>query len=108
MDLSDAFVPGQGYVALSRVRSLDGLILKGYNQIALEIDPRVRQYDALLSEASEKARSRIIALTKSEKEERQKLAIERLGGVWDPIDLTLAEKKEKLPTHEETLQLLAT
>ena len=28
MNLLDAFVPGQGYVALSRVRSLDGLILR--------------------------------------------------------------------------------
>lgn len=28
MSLLDAFVPGQGYVALSRVRSLDGLILR--------------------------------------------------------------------------------
>ncbi len=28
MDLGDCFVPGQGYVALSRIRSLDGLILK--------------------------------------------------------------------------------
>ncbi len=28
MDLSDAFVAGQGYVALSRVRALSGLILR--------------------------------------------------------------------------------
>ena len=48
MDLSDAFVAGQGYVALSRVRSLAGLTLKGINNTALAIDPRVREYDALL------------------------------------------------------------
>ncbi len=39
MNLLDAFVPGQGYVALSRVRSLDGLILRGFNSVSLEIDP---------------------------------------------------------------------
>lgn len=52
MDLGDAFVAGQGYVALSRVRSLDGLILRGMNRRALEIDPRVREYDELLMVAS--------------------------------------------------------
>ncbi len=38
MDLSDAFVAGQGYVALSIVRALSGLILRGLNERALEID----------------------------------------------------------------------
>jgi hypothetical protein len=52
MNLLDAFVPGQGYVALSRVRSLDGLILRGFNSMSLEVDPRVREYDATLSRTS--------------------------------------------------------
>ncbi len=59
MDLSDCFVAGQGYVALSRVRSLDGLILRGANAVALQIDSRVRQYDVLLREASERAETRL-------------------------------------------------
>jgi hypothetical protein len=37
MDLSKAFVPGMGYVALSRVRSLEGLELLGINREALRV-----------------------------------------------------------------------
>jgi ATP-dependent exoDNAse (exonuclease V) alpha subunit len=40
IDLSEAFVPGQGYVALSRLRTLDGLDLKGINRQALEVHPQ--------------------------------------------------------------------
>ena len=59
MDLSDAFVAGQGYVALSRVRSLEGLILRGLNRTALEIDPRVHEYDELIRAASTRAGERL-------------------------------------------------
>ena len=40
IDLSRAFVPGQGYVALSRLRSLAGLSLRGFNDMALAMHPR--------------------------------------------------------------------
>jgi ATP-dependent exoDNAse (exonuclease V) alpha subunit len=45
MDLSHTFEYGQGYVALSRVRTLKGLVLDGMNERALEIDPEVASQD---------------------------------------------------------------
>lgn len=52
VDLSNAFVPGQGYVALSRLRTLDGLLLKGFNPMALRVHEQVRDVDAQLREQS--------------------------------------------------------
>lgn len=107
MDLSDAFVAGQGYVALSRVRSLDWLILRWLNRIALEIDPKVREYDELLSLASERARERLKDLSNAEKKEKNEAAILRLWGVIEKIEW--GEKLKKSPktaTHEETYILL--
>ncbi len=107
MDLSDAFVAGQGYVALSRVRSLGGLILKGINRIALQIDPRVREYDALLQIASERAGERLSTMSPTEKKEKRENTIIRLGGVIEKIDLSEKPKKTpKTATHEETYTLL--
>lgn len=45
VDLSKSFVPGMGYVALSRVRTLDGLSLKGMNNTALRINEQVLDLD---------------------------------------------------------------
>lgn len=45
IDLSRSFVPGQGYVALSRVRSLKGLKLMGMNQMALTVNEQVAELD---------------------------------------------------------------
>jgi len=45
MDLSGAFEFGQGYVALSRVRSLEGLYLLGWNDRALRMHPAVLPRD---------------------------------------------------------------
>ncbi|MCR4279702.1 MAG: AAA family ATPase [Candidatus Zambryskibacteria bacterium] len=46
MDLSQTFEYGQGYVALSRVRTLSGLKLSGINQRALEVHPDIQAVDA--------------------------------------------------------------
>ena len=48
VDLSKAFVPGMGYVALSRVRSLEGLYLVGLGPQALQMDPDIYQFDKAL------------------------------------------------------------
>ena len=41
IDLDRAFTHGQGYVALSRVKSAEGLHLLGWNAQALRVDPDV-------------------------------------------------------------------
>lgn len=53
MDLSKSFAPGMGYVALSRVRSMDGVFLSGINQLALQLHPDIFIFDRQLRQASE-------------------------------------------------------
>lgn len=45
IDLGDAFEPGMGYVALSRVRKLDGLKLMNLNDMALKVHPKILDQD---------------------------------------------------------------
>lgn len=52
IDLSKTFEVGQGYVALSRLRSIDGLMLMGMNKVALRVDERVVEEDASMLAAS--------------------------------------------------------
>ncbi len=68
IDLSRSFVPGQGYVALSRVRSLAGLKLMGMNQIALQVNPEVSEMDSEFIQQSFDATSKL----KSMDEEKRK------------------------------------
>jgi len=55
MDLSTAFEYGQGYVALSRVRTLQGLFLLGANERALEVHPDVAEADETFRSLSDVA-----------------------------------------------------
>ncbi len=55
IDLSRAFVEGMGYVALSRVRRLADLSLKGLNRMALTVSADARQIDAELRQRSDEA-----------------------------------------------------
>lgn len=54
MDLSKVFTPGQGYVALSRLRSLAGLHLLGINNLAFKVDSYVSKKDRRFQAISEK------------------------------------------------------
>lgn len=52
VDLSQTFTYGMGYVALSRVRSLDGLYLVGLNAMALRLHPDIFKFDEEIRAAS--------------------------------------------------------
>lgn len=52
IDLSRSFTPGMGYVALSRVRSIEGVYLNGMNAMALELHPDIYEFDSNLKSAS--------------------------------------------------------
>jgi ATP-dependent exoDNAse (exonuclease V) alpha subunit len=45
IDLSKCFEPGMGYVALSRVRTLEGLKLLGLNEMSLQVSERISEFD---------------------------------------------------------------
>ncbi len=59
MDLSNAFEYGQGYVALSRVRTLGGLHLLGWNERALRVHPEALAKDADFRRASQEEVERL-------------------------------------------------
>ena len=55
INLKKAFAEGMGYVALSRVRSLDKIYLSGINKMALRTSEEAQQIDAYLRKKSEEA-----------------------------------------------------
>ena len=57
VDLSKVFESGMGYVALSRVRTLAGLSILGFNENAFAVNVQVLEYDRHLKELSAKAES---------------------------------------------------
>lgn len=77
IDLSKAFVEGMGYVALSRVRSLQYLVLDGMNSMALRTSPAARQLDGELRARSidtRDAHASVIAQWQAEEELMKELA----------------------------------
>ena len=52
IDLSRSFEPGMGYVALSRVRNLDGLYIRGMNNQAMVVHPEILVLDKSLIDKS--------------------------------------------------------
>jgi ATP-dependent exoDNAse (exonuclease V) alpha subunit len=92
IDLSRAFVEGMGYVALSRVRNLDGLYLIGINRMALKISPDALAIDETLRAGSSQAAKRFAHLRDKAKEREE---------------LDKAKKDKKKPTGNWSEKLAA-
>lgn len=86
MDLSQTFEYGQGYVALSRVRTLGGLHLLGLNQRALEVHPEALEMDAEFREQSETARTVFGAMPRRELSDMQGRFVLAAGGIREEIE----------------------
>ena len=91
IDLRKAFSEGMGYVALSRVRSLDRLYLLGINRTALMVSEEAQKIDFKLKKESLKAEKRFSHLKEIAKKREAGEIIE-----VQPSKTTWAEKLEKM------------
>lgn len=98
VDLSKAFEKGMGYVALSRIRSLDGLCLMGLNDEALEVSEEVLVMDKLFREKSEREARSLRARDMSDISKEHKEFIKRVGGE--------KKTKDKKDTVTKTRELI--
>ena len=112
IDLSKSFVPGQGYVALSRLRSLEGLTLLGLNRTALQVDPYVLELNKRLKRDSKKWSEVIKKFDFADFKEMHDSFILESGGTIDEDEIEKNRKREKVeiekkkPSHEITMELV--
>jgi len=111
IDLGDAFEPGMGYVALSRVRRLNGLKLMALNEVALQVDPKILAQDKLFKDASHSASQYVQTFSTEEKKRRHReILIDRfkgkLSGAKKHERVKKHKKAKKTPTHIITLEML--
>jgi ATP-dependent exoDNAse (exonuclease V) alpha subunit len=110
IDLGDAFEPGMGYVALSRVRSLNGLKLMNLNEMALKVHPKILSHDKIFKECSLNNVQELNDLSEMEMAAcQQKILVERFGGTAiKPVTKRKTRKKKEKPvsSHLITLELL--
>ena len=104
IDLSGTFETGQGYVALSRLRSLDGLQLLGMNHQSLRLDEWVFRVDKRLLELSGEHERDFTALSENTIKDKQHTFIATCGGLIDDI----ANKPSYIPRPTGTDTLTAT
>jgi ATP-dependent DNA helicase PIF1 len=117
IDLSRSFTPGMGYVALSRVRSMDGVYLTGINQMALAMHPMIFAFDADLRASSEA----LANITEDAADEPEPEPVTEYVELPKPYDEALFERlrqwrlqraqKDQLPAyivaHDKLLEELA-
>ncbi len=87
VDLSKSFEKGMGYVALSRVRSIEGLRIIGMNEMALRVSDEIIQFDEELRIKSEDAVDELIGMDKDELQKNQTTFLKNIGATnLDPND----------------------
>lgn len=109
IDLSRSFGKGMGYVALSRLRTLDGLKLIGINNVALLVDEEVAEFDREFRRSSAKHVGELAKISKSEILEKQKKYLEKITGekIKKPKKATATEETKKLLEENKSLKEIA-
>jgi hypothetical protein len=116
IDLSKTFEVGQGYVALSRLKNIEGLRLIGINEMALRVEPLTLRIDEPIKKASLKASEEIEGYSEEELEQRHSNHIKSLGGLLSFVQIEEEKKliragktstKSDVPTHLKTKALMA-
>jgi ATP-dependent exoDNAse (exonuclease V) alpha subunit len=107
IDLSRAFASGQGYVALSRLKSLEGLHLVGFNPQALQISEEVREADYSFRQRSEQAENALVKYNDTDLLSlHEKFLVERGGTLVELDDTEADEIQEKVLSHAVTQEML--
>ncbi|MHA3061008.1 AAA family ATPase [Acinetobacter sp. ANC 4636] len=90
INLSHTFEKGQGYVALSRLKSLEGLRLTGFNDQALELDSLAIKADRRFQELSEEAEQHFANIDLTA---QHQTFIRHCGGTLNPSEIARNERK---------------
>jgi ATP-dependent DNA helicase PIF1 len=107
IDLSRAFASGQGYVALSRLKSLEGLYLKGFNPSALQVSEEVREADKMFQIKSAQAEEAIAKYSEEQlREMHEKYILASHGTLEELEDKEAEEIQDKIPSHAITQEML--
>ncbi|WP_309497819.1 helix-turn-helix domain-containing protein [Sulfurovum sp.] len=101
IDLSKTFETGQGYVALSRIKNIEGLRLMGLNPMALRVDPLILHIDERIIMASKRAADSIEILNDESLKKVFESHVSALGGIVckEKIDEEIQNIKEGKPSH---------
>ncbi len=111
IDLRNAFTYGQGYVALSRVRTLTGMKVLGLNPQALLVDPRVVLRDEHFRDESTDVEDTFEEMDDEAIMEHHKAFVDVAGGSWKEGTPLVGEKSgfervKKESTYNATKELL--
>ncbi len=104
IDLSRTFELGQGYVALSRLKSLSGLRLLGLNDMSLQLDPLARGADKRFLALSEDAETKFAKVDAKDLLQARKNFIIKSGGVTNKAAIAAYEKMQKKRRDQQKLQ----
>jgi ATP-dependent exoDNAse (exonuclease V) alpha subunit len=108
IDLSRAFASGQGYVALSRLKTLEGLHLVGFNPQALQISDIVREADHAFRQKSDNAEFALSKYSDAQLKTLHEKFLTEAGGTLEELSDSEAEElQEKTKTHVVTQEMLA-
>jgi len=105
IDLSKAFEYGQGYVAMSRVKTLSGLFLEGFNERSLEVHPEILLQDSDFRKQSQKAVITFEQISSRDLKDKHKKFILKRGGKLKKVRFT-TKKPKGVSTYNQTHKLI--